>query len=83
MLSAADLERERLQARRKWQLDYNAGMTEARMEGVMAGEEIGVIRVCQNVLGQPVTPHEALLQLPAEELTLLAERFRKEAIPGR
>src|SRR5207245_6857108 len=33
MLAQNDLERERYEARRKWQLDYNTGLKAARLEG--------------------------------------------------
>jgi hypothetical protein len=48
VLSQTAQERERYEARRKWQLDYNTGMKVARMEGEeigqIRGEEIGQIR---------------------------------------
>jgi predicted transposase/invertase (TIGR01784 family) len=41
MLSQTDLERERYEARRKAQLDYNKGLKVARMEGLEEGREQG------------------------------------------
>jgi predicted transposase/invertase (TIGR01784 family) len=41
MLSQTDLERERYEARRKWQLDYNTGIKVARLEGREEGREEG------------------------------------------
>ncbi len=38
MLTQTDLERERYEARRKAQLDYNTGIKVARMEGVAEGQ---------------------------------------------
>jgi predicted transposase/invertase (TIGR01784 family) len=42
MLTQTDLERERYEARRKWQLDYNTGLKVARMEGHEEGREKGL-----------------------------------------
>jgi hypothetical protein len=41
MLAQTDVERERYEARRKAQLDYNTGMKAARLEGLAEGEKIG------------------------------------------
>jgi hypothetical protein len=41
VLSQTDQERERYEARRKWQLDYNTGMKVARMEGREEGRQEG------------------------------------------
>jgi predicted transposase/invertase (TIGR01784 family) len=41
MLSQTDEERERYEARRKWQLDYNTGMKVARLEGREEGRQEG------------------------------------------
>src|SRR5437588_13037057 len=41
MLTQTDLERERYEARRKWQMDYNSGLSAARLEGREEGREEG------------------------------------------
>jgi hypothetical protein len=46
MLTQTDLERERYEARRKAQLDYNTGLKVARMEG----EKIGLIHAFERLL---------------------------------
>src|SRR6266446_5175437 len=54
MLAQSDLERERYEARRKAQLDYNTGLKEARLEGReeglkeghAEGEKFGIIHLC-------------------------------------
>jgi hypothetical protein len=88
MLSQTDLERERYEARRKAQLDYNTGMKVARMEGLeegleegrkeglLKGEQIGRIHVCERLLQQPETPKEQLVALSLEELTRRADELQ-------
>ena len=44
MLTQTDLERERYEARRKAQLDYNTGLKVARMEGRVEGLQQGLIK---------------------------------------
>jgi hypothetical protein len=71
VLSQTDLERERYEARRKAQLDYNTDMKAARLEGLAEGEAkgkikgkieglaegkiIGVIQFCERLLKCPET----------------------------
>jgi predicted transposase/invertase (TIGR01784 family) len=74
MLSQTDQERERYEARRKFQLDYNTGLKVARMEG----EKIGMIHLCERLLRRPETPTEQLIALSAENLTRLAESLEAE-----
>jgi predicted transposase/invertase (TIGR01784 family) len=69
MLSQTDQERERYEARCKWQLDYNTGMKVARMEGREEGEQFGRIHLCERLLRRPETPTEQLAALPLEEPT--------------
>jgi predicted transposase/invertase (TIGR01784 family) len=75
-LSQTDQERERYEARRKAQLDYNTGLKVSRMEGqtegLMKGEPIGVIHLLERWLNRPETPTEQLASLSLEELTRLA-----------
>jgi predicted transposase/invertase (TIGR01784 family) len=70
-------ERERYEARRKWQLDYNTGMKGARLEG-RAEEKIGIIRFCERLLKRPETALEQLRGLPFEELTRLTLQLQEE-----
>jgi predicted transposase/invertase (TIGR01784 family) len=86
MLSQSDVERERYEARRKAQLDYNTGMKgarlegrqEGRLEGRVEGEKIGTIRLCERLLNRPQTPTEQLAGLSLEELTRLADDMQKQ-----
>jgi hypothetical protein len=81
MLTQTDLERERYEARRKWQLDYNTGLKVARMEGheegrterLAQGERIGLIHAFERLLRRPETPTEELIRLSLEELTRLTD----------
>jgi hypothetical protein len=87
MLSQTDEERERYEARRKWQLDYNTGLKVARLEGREEGEQIGRmqgrlegvligrIQLCERLLQRPETPTEQLAALPLAELTRCADEL--------
>ncbi len=95
MLTQTDIERERYEARRKAQLDYNTGMKAARMEGETEGEikglvkgraegeRIGEIHLCERLLQRSETPSEQLQLLSLEELTRLAEEIQAEVLSGR
>jgi hypothetical protein len=63
MLTQADLERERYEARRKGELDYLSDMRAARQEG----EIIGAIHLCEQLLQRPLTPTEQLRASGAEK----------------
>ncbi len=84
MLSQTDLERERYEARRKWQLDYNTGLKVARQEGHREGrqdgrregEQIGRIHAYERLLQRPETPIERLTDLSLEDLTLRADELQ-------
>ena len=76
MLTQTDVERERYEARRKAQLDYNSGMNFARTQGEM----IGAIHAYERMLRQPVTPKDQLLTLRLGDLTRLAEDLEKQAL---
>jgi hypothetical protein len=88
MLSQNELERERYEARRKAQLDYNTGMKAARMEGreegreegLARGEKIGVIHLCERLLQRPETPTQQLAAQSLEELTRLANELQAQAL---
>jgi predicted transposase/invertase (TIGR01784 family) len=94
VLSQTDLERERYEARRKAQLDYNTDMKAARLEGLAEGEAkgkikgkieglaegkiIGVIQFCERLLKRPETPMEQLQSLSLDELTKLVDDLRSQ-----
>jgi predicted transposase/invertase (TIGR01784 family) len=82
MLSQTETERERYEARRKAQLDYNTGMKVARLEGLgeglTKGEHIGFIHLCEQLLGKPNSPTEQLAELTVEELAHLAGQLRAQ-----
>jgi hypothetical protein len=76
MLSQTDVERERYEARRKAQLDYNTGMKVARLEGRLEGEQIGRIHTYERLLQRPETPTEQLATLSLEDLTRRADELQ-------
>jgi hypothetical protein len=83
MLGQTDLERERYEARRKAQLDYNTGMKIARQEGQAAGEKIGIIRIiqlCERLLNRPETAPEQLAGLSIEDLARLADELQGQVM---
>jgi hypothetical protein len=69
VLTQTDIGRERYEARRKAQLDYNSDIKAARMEGKAEGETIGLTRglakgkigeihLCERLLQRTETPSE-------------------------
>lgn len=72
MLTQSELDRERYEARRKAQLDYNTGMKIARLEG----EKIGRIHAFERLLNLPETPTEQLLGLTLDDLTRRADELQ-------
>ena len=76
MVTQSEIERERYEARRKAQLDQNTVVNVARREGERTGqakgEKIGMIQLCERLLGLPQTPTEQLAGLTFDELTRLA-----------
>src|SRR5438874_12273183 len=90
MLAQTDLERERYEARRKAQLDYNTGLKVARMEGREEGVADGVARgqihlihFCERLLHRPETPTEQLAALALEDLTRLTDELQAEVTKQR
>ena len=79
MLTQTDIERERYEARRKAQLDYNSGIKAARTEG----QRIGEIHLCERLLKRAETPLEQLQSLSPEELTRLAEELQTQVLSQR
>ena len=89
-MAQTNLERERYEARRKAQLDYNTGLKVARMEGIEEGVAKGVARgqihlihFCERLLHRPETTDEQLIALPLEELARLADELQAQVIKQR
>ena len=83
MLTQDDLERERYEARLKAQRDHNTLVEyaqEAREEGRVEGEKIGIIHFCERLLDRQETPKEQLLGLPVEELTRLGQELQEQVL---
>jgi predicted transposase/invertase (TIGR01784 family) len=96
MLAQNDVERERYEARRKAQLDYNTGLKAARLEGReegrqegceegrsqgrAEGEIIGRIHLCERLLKRQLTPTEQLANRPLEELMQLADDLQSQIL---
>jgi predicted transposase/invertase (TIGR01784 family) len=89
MLAQSDSERERYEARRKFQMDYQTGLKVARMEGREEGREQGrveariesrvaIIQLCEQVLNRPQTPVHDLAGLSLDELNRLAEELQAQ-----
>jgi hypothetical protein len=86
MLAQNDVERERYEARRKAQLDFNTAVKAARMEGREEGREegraegemIGRIHLCERLLKRPLTSTEQLVNRSLEELTQLADDLQAQ-----
>src|SRR5207253_244735 len=74
MLTQTDQERERYEARRKAQLDYNTGLKVARMEGRVE-EKINTIHLLEGMLHRPATASEELAQRSLHELGQLIEQL--------
>jgi predicted transposase/invertase (TIGR01784 family) len=86
MISEIELERERYEARRKWLMDYNSGLTAARQQGKEEGlklGQVGTIHFCERLLGRPETPAEELVRSSLEELTQMAEGLQQQVSKGR
>jgi predicted transposase/invertase (TIGR01784 family) len=81
MLTQAQEERERYEARRKAQLDHNTWLKVARMEGRAEGEKIGMIHLihlCERLLKHSETPTEHLAGLSLEDVTRFAEGLQEQ-----
>jgi flagellar biosynthesis/type III secretory pathway protein FliH len=82
MLAQTDLERERYEARRKAQLDYNTGLKVAHLEGLeeglqkgQAAEKIHTIHLLERKLDRPETPTEQLAQRNLKELSQFVDQL--------
>ena len=82
MLTQTDLERERYEARRKAQLDYNTALKVARVEGLIEGK-IDLIHLCQRLLNRPETPTEQLTRSSLEDLTRMADDLQAQLAKQR
>jgi predicted transposase/invertase (TIGR01784 family) len=88
MISQNDLERERYEARLKWQRDVSSALTGAReegqeqgrQEGRAEGEAVGRIHAFERILRRPQTPTAQLLALPLEQLQRLAQQLEAEVM---
>jgi predicted transposase/invertase (TIGR01784 family) len=74
MLTQSEIERERYQARLKFQRDQSSNLKVAREEGAVLGR----IQLCQELLNLPITPHEELLALSLAELRAKVEALEKQ-----
>jgi predicted transposase/invertase (TIGR01784 family) len=85
VLTQSDRERERYEARRKFQRDQYTLLAEARDQGLeqgrAQGELIGRIHAYQRLGKRPLTPREELLAAPLPELARLAEELERQ-LPG-
>jgi hypothetical protein len=85
MLAQSDLERERYEARLKFQRDYTTGLDEARDAGREAGIRetwIKQIRYCEKLLQRPATPEDQLGTLSAAALERSALELADELARG-
>ncbi len=82
VLAQNELERERYEARRKAQLDYNTDMRVSRMKGLAEGK-IETIHLCERLLKQPQTPTDRLAALSLDELTRLADALQEQVLNQR
>lgn len=90
MLTQSDIERERYERQLKNQFDRNSWEWHAqRREKIgqeirkQIGKQIGMIRVCEDILQSQETPEEQLLALSLEDLTRLAEDLKKQTLSQR
>jgi predicted transposase/invertase (TIGR01784 family) len=86
MLSHNEVERERYQARLKWERDQTAFIDEAREGGIQEGIQkglqkgtlIGRIQLIEEWLRTPVTPEKELIGLSLNELQEQAEALEQQ-----
>jgi predicted transposase/invertase (TIGR01784 family) len=86
MLAQTDVERERYEARRKAQLDYNTGLKVARLEGRQEGrveEKINIIHQYERLLNRQETPEEHLSHLTLEELGHIFDELQTQVLQKR
>jgi len=73
MLSRSDVERDRYQARLKWERDQTAFIEESREEGRAEVKWIAQIQLCERILKLPLTSEATLAALAPDELHARAE----------
>jgi predicted transposase/invertase (TIGR01784 family) len=82
MLTQSDLEREKYEARLKYQRDEAARMQHAtelgEQRGVERGTLMGRVQVFEELLGQQATPAEALHAMPLDQLRQLADSLQAQ-----
>ena len=86
MLTQSDIERERYERQLKNQFDRNSWEWHAQRREKIGQEirkQIGMIRVCEDILQRQETPEEQLLALSLEDLTRLAEDLKKQTLSKR
>lgn len=91
MLTQSDIEREKYEARRKYQLDRDSaiigaerlGEQRGEQRGQQRGKQIGLIHAYEQMLRLPETPDEQLLALPLDDLTRVAEVLKQQALGKR
>jgi flagellar biosynthesis/type III secretory pathway protein FliH len=91
VLTQTDIERERYEARRKGQLDYETGLKAARLEGREEGREEGqaearkafirMVHRSEQLLNRPETPADELARLSLADLSRLAEELQSQPRP--
>ena len=79
MVTQSELDRERYEARRKAQLDYNTGLKVARLEG----EKIGMIHAFERLLNLPETPTDELIGLTLNDLARRADELQARVLKPR
>jgi len=77
MVTQSDLERERYEARLKFQRDYSAGLADAREDGRKEGE-VRQIHTLERLLRRAQTSAAQLLELPLEDLERWAQQLEAE-----
>ncbi len=87
MLTQSDIERERYESRRKFQMDYTSDMNEQRREGRQEGRQEGLfeariknVHFCEQFLGRAITPSDQLDRMSFDELSKLADRLMEEVL---
>ncbi|HZU35871.1 MAG TPA: Rpn family recombination-promoting nuclease/putative transposase, partial [Gemmataceae bacterium] len=76
-MTQSELERERYESRLKAQRDFAAAVQEARNKGLVEGL-IREIHLCQRLLGQPLTPSDALRALSMSAVEQLAKALEEQ-----
>ena len=81
MLTQSDLEREKYEARLKYQRDAQAMLQDAVQRGQKRGQLIGRVQLAERLLKQESTAEEVLLAMPQDQLLQLADRLEAQLAP--